>query len=91
MDSWSVVGHWQFRVVQLRYNFRVYPTPGQQVSLARVFGCARVVYNDALAARETARRDGSPYLTDGELSKALTAAKKAPERVWLGAVSSVVL
>ncbi|MEV3963971.1 transposase [Nocardia sp. NPDC050193] len=75
----------------LRYNFRVYPTPGQRISLARAFGCARVVYNDALAAREAARRDGLPYVKDGELSKALTAAKKDPARVWLGEVSAVVL
>ncbi|MFI6314304.1 helix-turn-helix domain-containing protein [Nocardia fusca] len=77
--------------MQLRYNFRVYPTPGQQVALAQAFGCARVVYNDALAARETARTAGLPYLTDAELSKALTAAKKDPDRAWLGKVSSVVL
>ncbi|MEV3962762.1 transposase [Nocardia sp. NPDC050193] len=30
------------------------------------------------------------YLTDAELSKALTAAKKDPDRAWLGKVSSVV-
>ncbi|MET8799114.1 transposase [Nocardia sp. NPDC004568] len=77
--------------MQLRYNFRVYPTPGQQLALARAFGCARVVYNDALTVRETARREGLPYVTDAELSKALTAAKKDPGRVWLGKVSSVVL
>jgi putative transposase len=40
--------------VQLRYNYRVYPTPGQQVLLAGAFGCARVVYNDALRARRDA-------------------------------------
>ncbi|MEW2441942.1 RNA-guided endonuclease TnpB family protein [Micromonospora marina] len=32
--------------MQLRYNVRVYATPGQQVELARAFGCARVVFND---------------------------------------------
>jgi putative transposase len=77
--------------MQLRYNFRVYPTPGQQIAWARAFGCARVVYNDALTVRENARREGLPYVTDAELSKALTAAKKDPARVWLGEVSSVVL
>lgn len=59
--------------------------------MARAFGCARVVYNDALAAREGARRAGLPYVTDAELSQALTAAKQTPERAWLGEVSSVVL
>jgi len=38
--------------VQLRYNFRLYPTPGQAQALAKAFGCARVVFNDALAARQ---------------------------------------
>lgn len=77
--------------VQLRYQFRVYPTLGQQDSLARAFGCARVVYNDALAAREQALRDGARRISDAELSKQLTAAKKTPERAWLSEVSSVVL
>ncbi|WP_081511696.1 helix-turn-helix domain-containing protein [Nocardia donostiensis] len=27
--------------MQLRYNFRVYPTPGRRVALAQAFGCAR--------------------------------------------------
>lgn len=78
-------------MVQLRYRYRVYPTPGQQNTLARAFGCARVVFNDAVAARDAARKDGLPYPTDAELSKALTAAKTTPERVWLSDVSAVVL
>ncbi|PWR14067.1 transposase, partial [Micromonospora sicca] len=44
--------------MQLRYNYRVYPTPGQQASLARAFGCARVVFNDGLRARQQAREAG---------------------------------
>lgn len=59
--------------------------------LAKAFGCARVVYNDALAARKAADENGLPYPSDAELSKRLTAAKKTPEREWLGEVSSVVL
>lgn len=78
--------------VQLRYNYRVYPTPSQQASLARAFGCARVVFNDGLRARQTARENGEKYLSDGELSKqVITQAKDTPERAWLGEVSSVVL
>lgn len=77
--------------MQLRYQYRVYPTPSQQNKLAQAFGCARVVFNDAIAARESARRDGLPYPKDAELSKALTAVKKTPEREWLTEVSSVVL
>ncbi|WP_245568600.1 RNA-guided endonuclease InsQ/TnpB family protein [Nocardia concava] len=78
-------------MVQLRYRYRVYPTPGQQESLARAFGCARVVYNDALAERRAAFANKLPYIPDGELSKRLTAAKATPERAWLGEVSAVVL
>ncbi|WP_408007405.1 helix-turn-helix domain-containing protein [Saccharopolyspora karakumensis] len=37
------------KCVKLRYQFRLYPTPGQQAALARAFGCARVVFNAAIA------------------------------------------
>lgn len=77
--------------MQLRYNFRLYPTGPQCEALARTFGCARVVFNDALRARQQAHEQGLPYLTDADLSKALTAAKATPQRAWLGEVSSVVL
>jgi putative transposase len=77
--------------VQLRYNYRLYPTPGQRIALARAFGCARVVFNDGLRARQEAHEAGQPYLTDGDLSARLTAAKATPERAWLNEVSAVVL
>ncbi len=77
--------------MQLRYNYRVHPTPSQQASLARAFGCARVVFNDGLRARQEARAEGLAYLSDAELSKRVTAAKLTPQRAWLGEVSSVVL
>ncbi|MBO4210853.1 RNA-guided endonuclease InsQ/TnpB family protein, partial [Micromonospora echinofusca] len=78
--------------MQLRYNYRVYPTPGQQQALARAFGCARVVFNDGLRLRQQARENGDKYLLDGDLSKrVITQAKDTPERAWLGEVSSVVL
>lgn len=78
--------------MQLRYNYRVYPTPVQQAALARAFGCARVVFNDGLRIRQSAREDGLAYVSDGELSKrVITEAKRTPERQWLGEVSAVVL
>ncbi|MFE5211779.1 RNA-guided endonuclease InsQ/TnpB family protein [Streptomyces sp. NPDC056600] len=78
--------------MQLRYAFRVYPDAGQRIALAKAFGCARVVYNDAVRAREDARRDGLPFPTAGELSvRLITRAKKTPGRGWLGEVSAVVL
>jgi putative transposase len=70
--------------MQLRYNFRVYPTPGQCTALARTFGCARVVYNDALRIRRDTHEQGLPWPKSGELSKQLiTQAKQTPERAWL--------
>lgn len=78
--------------MQLRYLFRVYPDADQRTGLAKAFGCARVVYNDALRARANARETGAPYPTTGELSKQLiTEAKETEERGWLGEVSTVVL
>ena len=77
--------------MQLRYNYRLYPDGPQREALARAFGCARVVFNDALAARRAAREAGEPYITDAAMSAALTASKETPERAWLGEVSSVVL
>ena len=77
--------------MRLRYNYRLYPSPGQQAALARAFGCARVVFNDALRARQEAFAAGQSYLSDRELSTRLTAAKTDPERAWLGEVSAVVL
>ncbi|MFL1380200.1 RNA-guided endonuclease InsQ/TnpB family protein [Nocardiopsis protaetiae] len=78
--------------MQLRYSFRVYPDADQRVALARAFGCARVVYNDAVRARETARANGAGFPATGLLSKTLiTDAKKTEGRAWLGEVSAVVL
>ena len=77
--------------MQLRYSYRLYPDASQRQALARAFGCARVVFNDALATRRSAHEAGEPYVSDAELSKRLTKAKESPERAWLSEVSSVVL
>ncbi|WP_425423840.1 helix-turn-helix domain-containing protein [Spirillospora albida] len=75
--------------MQLRDQFRVYPTPGQRIELARAFGCARVVFNDGLRLRREARERGLPYISDAELSKqVITRAKLTPERAWLGEVGA---
>ncbi|MDF2705810.1 MAG: family element transposase accessory protein TnpB [Nonomuraea muscovyensis] len=78
--------------MQLRYSYRIDPTPGQRMSLARAFGCARVVFNDALRLRTSAHESGLPFVTDADLSRAvITEAKKRSDRAWLGEVSAVVL
>jgi putative transposase len=64
--------------VRLRYSYRLDPAPRHRAALARAFGCARVVYNDALAARQHARQAELPYPTVAELSRRLTLAKHTP-------------
>jgi IS605 OrfB family transposase len=77
--------------VLLRYNYRLDPRPGHRDAFGKAFGCARVVFNDGLAARQKAHQAGQPYVTDAELSARLTAAKQTPERAWLNDASAVVL
>ena len=77
--------------MQLRYNYRLDPTPAQRQALARAFGHARWVFNHGLDARRDAHTAGAAYPTDAELSRQLTAAKVAPDTAWLTEVSAVVL
>ncbi len=75
----------------VRYQYRVYPSPGQRQSLARVFGCARVVYNDCLRLREECHAAGEK-ISDTEVQRrVITLAKLTPERAWLAEVPSVAL
>ena len=77
--------------MQVRYRYRVYPTPGQRQALARAFGCARVVYNDCLQLRDECRAAGEK-ITDTEVQRrVITLAKRTPQRAWLAEVGSVVL
>ena len=77
--------------MQMRYRYRIEPTPSQQRMLARVFGCARVVFNDALRVREEAYRCGIK-LSDSEIQRrVITQAKGTSERAWLCEVPSVAL
>jgi putative transposase len=78
--------------VKLRYQFRLYPSAPQKTELAKAFGCARVVWNDALRIRQDAYKQGKPVPSIVELAKlVITEAKKTPERAWLGEVSAVIL
>ena len=71
--------------MKARYQYRFYPS-GQQQSLAQLFGCVRVVWNDALALSKATKYPGYNVL-----AKMLTASKKTVEREWLNVVSSVPL
>jgi putative transposase len=77
--------------VLARYRYRVYPDAAQREMLARTFGCARVVFNDAIRVREQAHAAGEK-LSDTEVQRrVVTIAKTTPEREWLGEVASVAL
>ncbi len=77
--------------MQVRYRYRIYPSPGQQKALARAFGCARVVYNDCLRVRDEAYAAGEK-ISDTEVQRrVITLAKATPERTWLAGVASVAL
>ncbi|MFJ1551625.1 RNA-guided endonuclease InsQ/TnpB family protein [Streptomyces sp. NPDC088246] len=74
--------------MQLRYQFRLDPTPGQRIALTKVFGCARVVFNDGLALRKQAWETDKSRIPTGELARrVITVAKRTPERAWLAEVS----
>ncbi|MFE3321965.1 RNA-guided endonuclease InsQ/TnpB family protein [Nocardia sp. NPDC059195] len=77
--------------MQLRYQYRVYPTLAQQDALAQAFGCARVVFNDSLRLRQDTHAAGA-RISDTDVQKqVVTTAKKTPQRAWLAEVASVVL
>jgi putative transposase len=73
--------------LKARYQYRFYPTDQQRQSLAQLFGCVRVVWNDALAICK--QSDKLPGYS--KLSAQLTQSKKTLEREWLADVSSVPL
>ena len=59
--------------------------------LARTFGCARVVFNDAIRCRDEAYRAGVKLSPAEVQSRVITAAKAVDERAWLSEVASVAL
>jgi putative transposase len=68
-----------------RYKYRFYPTNQQKHSLAKLFGCARYVWNDALAHCQAVGK----YVGYNQLSSWLTKLKESA--AWLKEVSSVAL
>src|SRR5664280_1806070 len=55
------------------------------------FGCARVVFNDALRARQDAHAAGEKISDTQVQRRVVTLAKTTPARQWLGKVASVAL
>jgi putative transposase len=76
--------------VQLQHRYRLDPT-GMWPRWRGHSGVPRVVFSDALRARQQAHAAGLPWPTDTDLSRRLTSAKRTPERAWPAEVSSVLL
>ncbi len=76
--------------MKARYNYRIYPRSNQVEPLAKAFGCARVVWNNALWLYKKASIEGLPMPQDVD-KLVITQAKKTKEREWLAEVSNIVL
>jgi putative transposase len=77
--------------VLARYRYRIEPTEVQRSMLARTFGCARVVFNDAIRCREAAHLTGEKLTPTDVQRRVITEAKTTENRVWLREVASVAL
>jgi len=77
--------------VPVRYRYRLCPSPGHQQTLAKVFGCARVVYNDCLRLREECHAAGEKISNSEVQRQVITLAKATPDRAWLAQAPSVAL
>lgn len=75
----------------MRYRYRAKLTPSQVEPVNQLFGCTRVVYNDALALCKAEYEAGRTKPSFAELSRALTQSKKTEERAWLADVSAIPL
>jgi len=74
--------------MKARYQYRCYPTDQQRKELAKLFGCVRVVWNDALGLW----RKSEKLPSNAQLQKiCITQAKKTKEREWLTQVSNIPL
>ncbi|MCC3434028.1 MAG: transposase [Oscillatoriales cyanobacterium] len=78
-------------MTQKAFKYRFYPTPEQEILLRRTMGCARLVYNRALAARTEAWYEHQERVGYSETSTMLTQWKKQEDLQFLNEVSCVPL
>jgi putative transposase len=69
--------------VQKGFKYRFYPTEEQAAQLAKTFGCARYVYNQALEYRTTAWQQEKQSVGYHLTAAQLTEWKKEPEKAFL--------
>ena len=73
------------------YRYRFYPTTEQESLLRRTLGCARLVYNKALAARTEGWYERQERISYAQTSFMLTSWKKEENLEFLNEVSCVPL
>jgi len=76
-------------MTQKAFKYRFYPTPEQENLLRRTMGCARLVYNKALALRTEAWYERQERVGYTETSAMLTEWKKQEDLQFLNEVSCV--
>jgi len=76
-------------MTQKAFKYRFYPTSEQETLLRRTMGCARLVYNKALAARTEAWYERQERVGYTETSAMLTQWKKQEDLQFLNEVSCV--
>lgn len=72
----------------LAYRFRLYPDAAQSVLIAKHFGCARWVFNRALAMKMEAWSERKESLSRYDLAANLPIWKKEEETAWLSEVNA---
>lgn len=77
--------------MKARYRYRIYPTNQQKIALAKLFGCCRVVFNEALAFCQENYKQGNRFVGYSQWSKSLTEIKKTEEKHWLTEVAAIPL
>jgi putative transposase len=78
-------------IVQKAFKYRFFPTDEQTAQLAKTFGCARYIYNQALEYRSSAWQQEKKSVGYQLTAAKLTQWKKEPEKAFLSEVSAVVL
>jgi putative transposase len=78
-------------MTQKAFKYRFYPTPEQESLLRRTMGCARLVYNRALAVRTEAWYSEKKRVGYNDTSAMLTDWKKQEDLNFLNEVSCVPL
>ena len=75
----------------LAYKYRLYPTKEQEILLGKSFGCARWVYNWALAQKTKVYQETGKGISSFALIKEVAKLKGAEETAWLSEVNSQAL